>query len=114
MTVVEELTLFGTPAPTVRRSDPPTSKLAAKRLIPGPGQHKVLRALLRLERATDAEIREAPECRGMGYGSAVKRRSECQKYGWIRACGVQGRGRSRLIWTLTAAGYEEAIRPWGS
>lgn len=104
---VEELSLFGGSSPMVRRDDPQTSRVAAKRVNQGSGQYRVLRALLRLERATDAEIRETRECSGMGFGSAAKRRKECVDAGWVRACGVRD---GRLLWCLTVDGMGEAVR----
>lgn len=102
-----QASLFDKGSPLVRHSDPPTSKLAADRLLVGPGQRQVLLALLRLGTASDKEIRESRECSGMGYGSSVKRRLDCQKYGWVEPAGVSS-GRRMIVWRLTEKGKEEA------
>lgn len=103
-TTTTAVSLFDQTPPMVRHTDPPTSKLASKRLRVGPGQRKVLAALLVLGEGTDHDIRESRACSGMGYGSASKRRNECERYGWVEAAGVRG---SRIVWRLTATGMAE-------
>jgi hypothetical protein len=101
------LTLFDeqpNPSPMVRASDPPTSKYAAKSVDVTAGRAKVHAALTDLGRATDQEIEQHPACRGMGRGSAIKRRLELERAGLVERCGVSFEGNRRLlVFRLVAA-----------
>ena len=85
------------PAPMVRSTDGPTSRLAAQRVDVSGGQAKVLAALRRLGASTDEQITAAEECAGMGRGSAIKRRLELERAGLVVRCGVTGPPRRMLV-----------------